>query len=56
LYSDIAREGEIISCRGKVERVESSSGLGYRIVVGSPEARGTDFIVLFSHSQQAKML
>lgn len=50
LYSDIAREGEIISCRGKLERVVSSSGLGYRIVVGSPEARGTDFIVLFSHS------
>jgi predicted nucleotidyltransferase len=49
LYSDIARKGEMISCRGKLERVESPSGLGYRIVVGSPEARGTDFIVLFNH-------
>lgn len=46
LYSDIARESETISCRGKLERVESSSGLGYRIVVASPEARGTDFIVV----------
>ena len=49
LYSDIASESETISCRGKLERVESSSGIGHRIVVGSPEAGGTDFIVPFSH-------
>jgi len=46
LYSDIAEESETISCRGKLERVESSTGLGYRIVIGSPEARGTDFIIV----------
>ena len=50
LYSDIARESETISCRGKLERVESPSGLEHRIVVGSPEAAGTDFIVLLNHS------
>ena len=46
LYSDIAEEGETISCRGKLERIESSSRLGHRIVIGSPEAEGTDFIVV----------
>ncbi len=45
LYADIARQGEAVSCRGKLERVESTSGIGYRIVVGSPEAQGTDFIL-----------
>lgn len=45
LYADIARQGEAVSCRGKLERVESMSGIGYRIVVGSPEAQGTDFIL-----------
>jgi predicted nucleotidyltransferase len=45
LYADIAEEGDAISCRGKLERVESSSGIGHRILVGSPEAQGTDFIL-----------
>jgi len=45
LYADIANEGEQVSCRGKLERVESSSGIKHRILVGSPEARGTDFIL-----------
>jgi len=46
LYADIAKEGDQVSCRGKLERVESSSGIEHRILVGSPEARGTDFILL----------
>jgi len=50
LYADIAREGDQVSCRGKLERVESSSGIEHRILVGSPEARGTDFI-LPSHAR-----
>ena len=45
LYADIAKQGETISCRGKLERVESSSGIRHRIVVGSPEARGTDYLL-----------
>jgi len=45
LYADIAKEGDQVSCRGKLERVESSSGIEHRIVVGSPEARGADFIL-----------
>lgn len=45
LYADIARPGETISCRGKLERVESVSGIRHRIVVGSPEAQGTDYIL-----------
>jgi predicted nucleotidyltransferase len=45
LYADIAKEGDQVSCRGKLERVESSSGIEHRILVGSPEARGTDFIL-----------
>jgi len=47
LYADIAREGDQVSCRGKLERVESSSGIEHRILVGSPQARGTDFILPF---------
>lgn len=46
LYADTAAQGETVSCRGKLERVESSSGLRHRIVVGSPEAQGTDFILV----------
>jgi predicted nucleotidyltransferase len=45
LYAGIASDGETVSCRGKLERVESSLGIGHRIVVGSPEAEGTDFIL-----------
>jgi hypothetical protein len=48
LYADIAVEGERVSCRGKLERVESSSGMCHRIVVGSPEARGTDYLLPIS--------
>ena len=50
LYADIAKEGDQVSCRGKLERVESHSGIEHRILVGSPEARGTDFI-LPSHAR-----
>jgi len=45
LYADVAGEGETVSCRGKLERCESSSGVCHRIVVGSPEAEGTDYLL-----------
>lgn len=45
LYSDIATQGETVSCKGKLERAESSSGLHHRILVGSPEAQGTDYLL-----------
>lgn len=45
LYADVAVEGETVSCRGKVERSESSSGVYHRIVVGSPEAEGVDYLL-----------
>lgn len=45
LYADIARKGEPVSCRGKLERVESASGTRHRIVIGSPEAEGMDFLL-----------
>lgn len=45
LYADIARQGEMISCRGKLEKVDSTSGTRHRITIGSPEARGMDFIL-----------
>jgi predicted nucleotidyltransferase len=45
LYADVAEEGEAVSCRGKLERVESSSGISHRILVGSPEAGGTDYLL-----------
>jgi len=45
LYADIAGPGETVSCRGKLERVESSSGIRHRIVIGSPEAQGTDYVL-----------
>jgi predicted nucleotidyltransferase len=45
LYADVAVEGEMVSCRGKLERVESSSGISHRILVGSPEAGGTDYLL-----------
>jgi predicted nucleotidyltransferase len=45
LYADVAVEGETVSCRGKLERVESSSGISHRILVGSPEAGGTDYLL-----------
>jgi predicted nucleotidyltransferase len=45
LYADVALEGEAVSCRGKLERVESSSGISHRILIGSPEAGGTDYLL-----------
>jgi len=45
LYADVAVEGEMVSCRGKLERVESASRIGHRILVGSPEADATDFML-----------
>lgn len=45
LYADIATQGERVSCRGKLERVESASKIRHRIVVGSPEAQGTDYLL-----------
>jgi len=48
LYADIASEGEAVSCRGKLESVKSSSGIHHRIVVGSPEAQGTDYLLPLS--------
>lgn len=45
LYADVAVEGETVSCRGKLERVESSSGVSHRILIGSPEAGGTDYLL-----------
>ena len=45
LYADVVKEGEAVSCRGKLERVESSSGISHRILVGSPEAGGTDYLL-----------
>lgn len=45
LYADIAGKGETVLCRGKLEKVKSASGVRHRIVVGSPEAQGTDLIL-----------
>jgi len=45
LYADIAGKGATVLCRGKLEKVESASGVRHRIVVGSPEAQGTDLIL-----------
>jgi len=45
LYADIAAPGETVSCRGKLEKVESSLGIRHRILVGSPEAEGTDYLI-----------
>ncbi len=47
-YGDVAKEGERILCRGKLERVESRnrSGSYYRVSIGSLEAKGTDYIKL----------
>ncbi len=46
LYGDIASEGDVIFVRGKLEEVfDASRRLKYsRILVGSPEARASDFI------------
>jgi predicted nucleotidyltransferase len=46
LYGDIASEGDVIHVRGKLEKVfDTSRRLKYsRVLVGSPEARASDFI------------
>jgi predicted nucleotidyltransferase len=46
LYGDLAREGDVIFVRGKLEKVfDASRRVKYsRILVGSPEARASDFI------------
>jgi predicted nucleotidyltransferase len=49
LYADIATEGETVSCRGKLERIQSSSGIRHRILIGSPEAQGTDYLLPLLH-------
>ena len=48
LYADVAVEGEAVSCRGKLERVKSSSGISHRILIGSPEAGGADYLLPFT--------
>jgi len=45
LYADVAKPGETVVCRGKLEKVESGSRIRYRIVVGSMEAQGTDYLL-----------
>ena len=48
LYSDVAREGEKIEVRGKLENIINKT-LGtsyYRILIGSPEANGSDYLRL----------
>ena len=48
MYADVAVEGETISCRGKLESVKSSSGISHKILVGSPEAGETDYLLPFT--------
>jgi predicted nucleotidyltransferase len=48
LYADVAVEGETVSCKGKLEMVTSSSGISHRILIGSPEAGGTDYLLPFT--------
>lgn len=45
-YSEVVREDEWLLARGKLERIESPRGgkAGHRLLVGSFEARGADFI------------
>ena len=44
LYLDIAEPGEKVRVRGKLELVEGKKGGYYRVLVGSPEARGMDYL------------
>ncbi|MEM2533540.1 MAG: hypothetical protein QXK12_05915 [Candidatus Nezhaarchaeales archaeon] len=48
LYADIALEGEAIRVRGKLEAVIDRKGriMHHRVLVGSPEAEGYDYIVV----------
>lgn len=46
LYDNLAERGEKIVARGKLEMVEDLSGgeLYHRVLVGSPEGRGSEFV------------
>jgi predicted nucleotidyltransferase len=46
LYSDIVSDGETAAVRGKLEKVLSGEGetLFYRVLVGSSEAQGSDYV------------
>jgi predicted nucleotidyltransferase len=46
LYRDLVYEGEYLLCRGKLEKVEDhrDNRFYYRIIIGSPEAAGYDYI------------
>jgi len=48
LYDNLARPGETILVKGKLERVtEATTGQKHhRVLVGSPEGRGTEYIKL----------
>lgn len=48
LYDSLAENGEIIQARGKLERVieKVSSRENYRVLIGSPEGRGKEYIKL----------
>lgn len=48
LYSDVAREGEKIEVRGKLENIINNTLRTnyYRILIGSPEANGLDYLRL----------
>lgn len=51
LYDNLAEVGESIVARGKLERVvDRKTGREYhRILVGSPEGRGMEYIKLSAH-------
>lgn len=46
LYRDLVNDGEYLLCRGKLEKVEDKQydRIYYRIIIGSPEAAGNDYI------------
>ena len=46
LYSSLAKNGEKIQVKGKLEKVnQKQTNIGYyRVVVGSPEGKGTEYI------------
>ncbi|HER54547.1 MAG TPA: hypothetical protein ENO13_01455 [Candidatus Bathyarchaeota archaeon] len=46
LYSSLAENGEKIQVKGKLEKVtqKQNNQQHYRVVVGSPEGKGTEFI------------
>ena len=44
LYSDVVKDGERFRFRGLIERVDSSGGTSYRVLIGSSQLGGRDFI------------